>query len=216
MTILTDLSEVLIRGMPTTRVFVADDYDRTVAENYWRRYLATFPDVLEVMRGHTSEDEYWRRFFHSGRHWPFGILYAEGTLSRAMRLDVPGVLEIYQSARVPGENQDGMPTLEKPRIIVVSDHIETRIGELEKNHPGIWKLADDFVWSFEVGKVKRDPGYFEELLERFNLDPAETLLVDRSLSICMNAEGVGIKPILFDNANKLKASLKENGIIFPL
>lgn len=212
MTILTDLSEVLIYGLWVTNAFVADDYDRKTADQYWQRHLETFDVFMEVMRGHMSEEDYWRKFFKDGRKWPFGILYAEGTFSRAMRLSLPGVLKVYQEAHwVDPETQE----VKKPRIIVVSDHIESRVGEIKKNHPEIWEVADDFAWSFQYGKVKRDKGFFTELLNKFSLDPGETVLVDDSPTNCsVAAAETGIHTILFDDAKRLRNELSDFDFIF--
>ncbi len=62
----------------------------------------------------------------------------------------------------------------------------------------VYRLFDGEVVSCEEGSVKPEPRIYEILLERYGLDPAETLFVDDRRSNIAAAEALGIRGKLFD------------------
>ncbi|WP_418992033.1 HAD family hydrolase [Alistipes sp.] len=65
----------------------------------------------------------------------------------------------------------------------------------------VYGLFDGEVVSCEVGTVKPEPRIYEILLERYRLDPAETLFVDDRQANIDAAERLGIRGHLFDYHN---------------
>lgn len=65
----------------------------------------------------------------------------------------------------------------------------------------VYKLFDGEVVSCEEGVVKPEPRIYEILLDRFGLDPAETLFIDDRPMNLMAAEAFGIHTQLFDYHN---------------
>lgn len=75
-------------------------------------------------------------------------------------------------------------------------------------------LFDGLVISGEIGMVKPNENIYRYLLDTYKLDPAECIFVDDRLDNIEAGEKCGIVGYLFDgDAEKLRAYLKENGII---
>lgn len=62
----------------------------------------------------------------------------------------------------------------------------------------VYGLFDGEVVSCEERTVKPEPRIYEILLERYGLDPAETLFIDDRRSNIAAAEALGIRGMLFD------------------
>ena len=69
----------------------------------------------------------------------------------------------------------------------------------------VYRLFDGEVVSCEEGTVKPEPRIYEILLERYGLDPAETLFIDDRAANIAAAEGLGIAGYLFDHRNPAAA-----------
>ena len=69
----------------------------------------------------------------------------------------------------------------------------------------VYRLFDGEVVSCEEGTVKPEPRIYEILLERYGLDPAETLFIDDRAANIVAAEGLGIAGYLFDHRNPAAA-----------
>jgi 2-haloacid dehalogenase len=70
------------------------------------------------------------------------------------------------------------------------------------------KWFDGIVVSGEEKTRKPFPEFFKILLERYNIDPSTSLLIDDNLRNIKGAEAVGINGIQFSNAEQLKTDLK--------
>ena len=78
----------------------------------------------------------------------------------------------------------------------------------------IFSLIDNIVVSGEVKQLKPNPEIFYTLLNKYNLKAEESLFIDDNLKNVEGAKAVGINAIRFENAQKLKESLKELDIVF--
>ncbi len=72
---------------------------------------------------------------------------------------------------------------------------------------------DDIVISGEVGLAKPDPEIFRLLVKRIGYAPASCLYIDDAPHNIVVAEGLGFQTHHFETAEKLKAVLKELGIL---
>lgn len=66
MVILSDLSEVLIRGMWGAEEYLAKLYGDAAAQLFIERSRDVNGTFQEVLRGNVAEDDYWREFFATG------------------------------------------------------------------------------------------------------------------------------------------------------
>ncbi len=58
---------------------------------------------------------------------------------------------------------------------------------------------DGIVTSFQERTCKPDPEIFRRVIERYSLDPADTLMLDDSAANCESARSVGLHAIRIDN-----------------
>ena len=217
MTILTDLSDVLIQGVKQTASAIADDFGSYAGVECYRRLHATYdPYFLDLLRGKLTEDEYCEIFFSDGEEWPFTAEDIKQTFSEGFKIKVPHTLGVYKSIiGHPLRLDEQLYTVPgSPDIYIVSDHIMERLEEIKSYHPDIFGIMKGEIWSCEVGKIKQDKGFFPELLKELKLDPAEVVFVDdNEINTCAATEA-GITSILFKNATQLKHDLIELGFWF--
>ena len=216
MVLVTDLSEVLFYGMCGTENIVAERYGKEAAKAFYARHNELMDDLFhELLRGNMEEDEYWRIFLMEG-HLPFGVEEAKQILSANMRKVVPDTLDVYKriiacprSLYRPGET-----IAEAPEIIIVSDHIHERIGELHDLHPDVFDIATREFWSCDSGQLKSDRNFFSHLLWALGLRCDEVIFVDDSVYNTTSAQLAGVTSILFRNAIQLESELEEYGFEF--
>jgi 2-haloacid dehalogenase len=72
---------------------------------------------------------------------------------------------------------------------------------------------DGAVVSGFEGVAKPDPAIFKLLLDRFDLEPSETVLVDDSPVNVRAARTAGINAIEFETAGRLRESLRDIGLL---
>ncbi|MBQ3445642.1 HAD-IA family hydrolase [Candidatus Saccharibacteria bacterium] len=219
MIILSDLSEVHIRGIRGTERFIAEKFavssvgKKGLADKCWRRHAAVNGAFRDLLRGRISEDEYWQEFFAKGQ-WLFTIDDAKEALSKNLQEVMPhaatGVLQrIIRYPRSLSPDgfgyADGMPT-----IYLVSDHIANRINEVKAAHPGLFRLFKDEYWSCDAGMIKQDPGFFAAVLDDAGLNPDEVLYIDDDAKNIAAASREGIHGIKFENDRQLETVMRSN------
>lgn len=221
MIILSDLSEVHIRGIQGTDRFLARKFAENsigrhgIKERCWHRHRKVTGAFRDLLRGRITEDEYWSEFFAVGQ-WPFTAEDAKAALSANLREVMPhGATKVlerivkYPRSLDPVHGHElglaeGMPT-----IYLVSDHIENRIEEVKAAHPGLFRLFAREFWSCDIGLIKQDPGFFATILEEGNLKPEETLFIDDDIRNVAAASRAGIPGIKFENNIQLETVLHE-------
>lgn len=217
MVILSDLSEVLIRGLYGTEDIIEWRYGREAGERFWQRHLeaATNTTWCDAMRGKCSEDDYWQKICEDDE---LGLSAAElkDAFSENLSRKVPGTLDVYQ--RIVGAPRSLKPGAEitygRTDIRIVSDHVRERLAELQKLHPAVFTLATRCYWSFETGLLKGDSGFFARLLKESNLAPDEVVFVDDMQCNVDAAKEAGINAIQFLNAEQLEQELSGLGFRF--
>jgi 2-haloacid dehalogenase len=75
------------------------------------------------------------------------------------------------------------------------------------------KWFDGIVMSGEEKTRKPFPEIYKILLDRFNIDPAETIFIDDSLRNIKGAEAIGIRGIHFISPQQLLHELNKIGIM---
>ena len=85
--------------------------------------------------------------------------------------------------------------------------------QVAKNEFSFLNLFKGEVISGEVGWIKPEPEIYELLLERFKLDPTETLFIDDSKENVDAAEEFGIKTIHYRNPEKLQREIKHLNLL---
>lgn len=96
-------------------------------------------------------------------------------------------------------------------IYVLSNYGRHAFLTLKAQNPFL-ELADGMVVSYEVGKVKPEPGIYEELLRRFPIRPEESLYLDDLPENIEAGRRFGFPAILFDGLPEALEEMKGYGI----
>lgn len=64
------------------------------------------------------------------------------------------------------------------------------------------------VFTLKHNPEKTDPAYFETLLERFNLNPEETVYFEHNIEAMKSAESIGITSYFYDHTKEDVTALK--------
>jgi HAD superfamily hydrolase (TIGR01509 family) len=78
---------------------------------------------------------------------------------------------------------------------ITNRHEEGMIGI--RNHP-VFELFDGGIGDFEIGVSKPDPEIYQEFINRFGIDPEETIFIDDRLENIETANSLGFKTVHFD------------------
>lgn len=80
---------------------------------------------------------------------------------------------------------------------------------------GIFELVDGYVLSYLEHQIKPHQTIYKTLIERFNVNPNESIFIDDRLDNCETAKSLGFDYInvLPNNYEDLENELKEKGII---
>ena len=79
------------------------------------------------------------------------------------------------------------------RIFVLSNTSPVFYGLLEEQLSPLNKILDGFVLSCDIKAIKPDPKMFEEILHKYQLDPANCIFLDDVKDNTKMAESLGIK-----------------------
>lgn len=217
MVIFTDLSEVLISGFYGTEKIMEHRFGSDLAKKFWERHLKTTEEFKALLRGEITEDAYWS-YFSWNQDWPTGINenVFKSAFTANLKNTIDGTLDVYErlaasplSIAFPNET-----IISAPKIYIVSDHIREREEEVRKNHPRVFEAATEVFWSFNFGKIKQDPGFFEKLLKKTGYKPEEVLFIDDSADNVCAARRAKISAIHFQNAEQLEGVLRRCGFKF--
>ena len=91
--------------------------------------------------------------------------------------------------------------------VYLLSNISRYFSSHKEANPVLYEFMD-WVFSAEVGLVKPDPAIFRLAVEKFGVNPAETLFVDDNAKNLEGASSVGLSTYLFDgDAARLRAFL---------
>lgn len=202
MVILCDLSEVLIYGLWKTKSIFGARYGHNNEQLYWQRHKETEELLRDLFRGEISEDEYWKKF-KSDQFFLNTISpdkYKE-ILKKSLATTVDGTYGVLKALKDNPENRiTGM--------YLVSDHIKERLGYIRERYLDIRELFDRCFWSCNLGMIKQDKGFFEEVIKEIKVDPESIIYIDDMQANLDAAKNAGItKLIKFENADDLKKIL---------
>lgn len=76
-----------------------------------------------------------------------------------------------------------------------------------------FRLFDGMVVSSHIKKLKPEPDIYRHLLNKYSLDPSETLFIDDTPENLEGAKAFGIKTIRFTTPDALFAELKKTKIL---
>jgi 2-haloalkanoic acid dehalogenase type II len=101
------------------------------------------------------------------------------------------------------ETFEVLDSLKERYKLVLLSNAEPIAFKLLRNKYHLDEIFDEVITSFETGLLKPDPKLFENILEKFNVNTNEVLMVGDSLKDdVLAAENCGIKGILLDRDNR--------------
>lgn len=87
------------------------------------------------------------------------------------------------------------------KVYILSNWDRPSFQELEKEFSKFLKLFDGVVISGDVGMLKPDPAIYSAIIEKYNLDPVETVFFDDRPENVKAAQEQGLYGILCDKDN---------------
>ena len=99
------------------------------------------------------------------------------------------------------------------KVYLLSNTNEDATNHIKKS--GLFELVDGYVLSNLEHKVKPNQGIYKTLINRYNLNPSESIFIDDRLDNCETAKTLGIDSINvnINDYNDLENKLRERGII---
>jgi len=193
-TILFDLSEVLIAGMP--------GFEKPLAENLAlppEQVLAAFYNEVfhNLVIGKISEQAYFEEIL-AREGWPLTV----EELKSAIRLNFENL--------VPGMQAVLACLASHYELVLLSDHAAEWVEAIVVLHPFLEQFKARF-FSFELGATKRSPATFHTVLAALQRRPDECLFIDDFAPNVEVARSLGIAGIQFLNAADLVQQLARMG-----
>ena len=193
--IIFDLSEVLIAGLVGIEKELAQELP--VPEN---RILPCFGGYLrdELFIGSISEDVY-LRYIVTKERWKISTARLKTVIRHNFHNEVEGVLSIL--TELPSRYE----------FVLLSDHAREWIAYIDSIHPFL-KIFKHTFYSYDLGRLKKNPETFSEVLDALSVYPHNCLFIDDNPNNVSVAESVGIPSIQFVNAEQLASELERRGV----
>jgi HAD superfamily hydrolase (TIGR01509 family) len=98
------------------------------------------------------------------------------------------------------------------RMVLISDISKESAESILEAHPFLSQLFPQQIFSFEQGLLKRDSKGFSTMLEKYDINPTESLLIDDSEGNISLARSLGARAIHFQSPSQLLRALGETDI----
>jgi len=185
-----DLSEVLIMGLVGVETRLSPILN--IPEN---EILPYFGGQLldDICRGKISENVYLQQILMN-QGWHISIEALKKRIREKFHNEIKGTQSIL------------LHLANKYEVVLVSDHAKEWVTYIKTIHPFLGYFNRTF-FSYELGKIKKEPKTFEEVLEKTNYKAEECWLIDDSTKNIEVAASVGINGLHFRSAELLKEQL---------
>ena len=193
-TIIFDLSEVLISGLVGIEISLATIIDLPEDE-----ILEIFAGQLleDICCGKISEDIYLKQVIHDLAS-DISVEVLKNCIRENFHHEIKGTRGIFRKLT------------RKYDVVLLSDHAKEWVDYTRAIHPFIGEFKQAF-FSYELGKTKKNPETFQEVLMTMSCQAEECWLIDDSAQNITVAASVGINGIHFKNAKQLSAELNRIG-----
>jgi HAD superfamily hydrolase (TIGR01509 family) len=157
-------------------------------------------DVFEdLMRGKVTEDAY-LAWAIEAYGWDIPASELKWMLRDNFSRPVPGTAGLVQELAGRFE------------LALLTDHGREWMGHIVAVHSFL-ALFDHVFTSYELGRLKVDPGTFDVVLAKLGRAPEACLFVDDNPRNVEAARATGIEAILFESAEQLRGELIGRGVI---
>ena len=190
-----DLSEVLISGLVGIESQLARHLPGPEEE-----ILPCFGGQLleELLLGHISEDTYLK-----------AIILREGWETCVSRLKK--VIRNNFHGQIAGMHDILAGLAPDYELVLLSDHAAEWIAYIRSIYPFLTLFKRTF-FSYELGKLKRDPEAFSHILRELSVPAHRCLFIDDNPENVTVAQSVGLPGICFVDAEQLASELRRWGI----
>ena len=162
-------------------------------EEFWEKINV---EAAPLCRGETTLMEFWRSVAEKcGKNVPDEVLETLWVIKGEPSLN-KGIEDIIRSLK------------NKYKLAILSNTMR----EHEVERKGIFALFDEIILSYEVGLTKDDRTIFLLAADRLGVNPEECVFIDDIKQFVEVAQTVGMKALLFENAEKLRVDLRKWGI----
>lgn len=194
--IIFDLSEVLILGL----VGIEKPLSSLVSTPKTEILKCFGGQLLEqVCRGNMTEDAYLQQII-ANEKWNIQPETLKWVIRNNFHQEIEGTVPILMNLSA------------KYDIVLLSDHAREWVSYIKTIHPFLSVFERTF-FSYELGKTKKNPHTFLEVLERMAYSDSECLLIDDSPKNIEVAASVGISGIQFTNAQQLHQELAKRQVL---
>lgn len=177
------------------------------------RDLIPDPEQMEWFLSTVCTSE-WNLEQDRGRTW------AEAVAERvALFPEHEALIRAYDTgwhAMVPGAKEGSVALLHELRdagmpLYAITNFSTEKFVEATTRFPFL-NLFQDTIVSAHEQLLKPDPAIYRLLLDRNDIDPRRAVFIDDSPKNVAGAEAVGMAGILFENADDLRARLRDLGL----
>ena len=189
-TIIFDLSEVLISGLVGVEKSLAIIIDQPEDE-----ILQAFAGELleDICCGKISDDVYLERIIHN-QAWNISAGVLKNCIRANFHHEIKGTRAIFRQL------------CQKYDVVLLSDHAKEWMDYIRDIHLFIGEFKRAF-FSYELGKTKKNPETFQEVLMTMSCQAEECWLIDDSAQNIAVAASIGINGIHFQNIKQLQEEL---------
>lgn len=194
--VIFDLSEVLISGLVGVETPLSAILN--LPENEILKCFAG-QQLEDICCGRISEGTYLEQIIHNQK-WDVSVGVLKDYIRTNFRRKIQGTGTILRQL------------LQKYDVFLLSDHAREWARHIRVIHPFIGEFKQVF-FSYELGKTKKNPETFNEVLMSISCRAEECWLIDDSAQNIGTAASIGVNGILFRNAKQLHKELVSLSIL---
>ena len=192
MTVIFDLGGVLVH-LDWDRVCAPLARLSSLSYEAVRKAVQNGPIVQSSMLGHLSPRE-----FHVA-------------LSTELHIDIDFDPFIDLWNGLLSANKDITPLVEElgsRHALILASNTDAIHFMYSRQHFDVLQSFDRYFLSYEMGLLKPDPAYFHHVLYGLWASPGDCIFIDDRPENVRSARNIGIKALVFESVEKLKADLK--------
>jgi 2-haloacid dehalogenase len=198
-TIIFDLGNVLVHWNP---MYVYENYFETVEQrNYFFENICT-SEWNEIQDEGRSIVEATQELVNQFPDWEAAIRDYYGRWTEMLKGPIHGSVDIFRELKEKGHYK-----------IYALTNWQAGLFDIALVRYNFLHWFDGRVVSGEEKLRKPFPEFYQRLLDRYQVNPAEALFIDDSLRNVKGAEALGIQSIHFQNPEQLRAELKKLGVL---
>ena len=133
--------------------------------------------------------------------WEKEIRMYYGEWIKMMGGELPGMCDLLKELKAAGYRLYGLTNWSRETFPKIADW-------------PVFQQLEGYVVSGAERIKKPDQRLYRILIERFGIDPAESIFIDDSQANLDGGEAVGIRGVLFESPEQIRLKLKEIGICF--